>query len=157
MKCDKIFIEKINKKLIKYRIIEEGVSNSECYGWSGATRMGRTPNLNIGGRIIPLNRAAWMAKFGEIPKFHFILLSCNNKFCTNPEHLILSRKKSNSVGKSNRIGRKRMSLDFPAEIVDEIKKLSKKYNMTLTRYVLKRFIEIIEFEQNVGKSLKLNK
>ena len=149
MKCNKYLIGKINKKLIKYRITKEGESNSECYGWSGATQPGKTPNLNIEGRIIPINRAAWMAKLGEIPKFHFILLSCKNKFCTNPEHLILSRKKSNAVVKSNRIGRKRISLDFPAEIVDEIRKLSKKYNMTLTKYVLKRFIEIIEFEQNI--------
>jgi hypothetical protein len=153
MKLDQLAINKLKNKLDKFRVIKESASPDDCYGWSGAIRKGCTPCLYIKGSSINTNRAAWIVEFGEIPDFHYVLITCNNKTCTNPKHLKLSRSKPRKRSvKSKRPGRDRLSLHFPTEIVADIRRLASKYNMTITRYLLQRLIEIIEFERDVDST-----
>jgi len=153
MKIDKHIQQRILEKLNRFRIIKEKNALCSCYEWTGATRTGKTPRINIDNHVITINRAAWIAHKGEIKKHHYILNTCRDKTCTNPDHLMMSKDKFEKLipKKPERLGRKRLSLDFPTDLVDEIKKMAIKYNMTITKYLIKRLVEAIEYERTIDR------
>jgi len=139
---------KIIKTLAKYRSFS---STSKCFGWTGTVREKRNPSIYINGSGIGAHRAAWILSHGKIPENKFVRHSCDNPICTNPDHLYLSDKRRNVRSTYKRVGRERLSVDLPIELVTNIKKMADKYNQTVTKYVLKRLSEAIEYEKNIDK------
>lgn len=163
MNITKSRTEKIIKTLNKYRKKD----TKGCYEWKGAIKTGRFPCIYVEGKSIGAHRAAWMVCNGKIPNGYFVKHRCNNKVCTNPSHLFISRDKvtkknaedivSKRIGRerltedvvSKRIGRERIAVDLPPTIVNKIKEIARKHNQTITKYLHRRLSEIIEFEKNV--------
>jgi len=80
--------------------------SGDCWEWTGgiasATGYGR---FWLDGKTISAHRAAWVMHYGAIPKddsYHktlFVLHSCDNPKCVNPEHLFLGNNKTNHEDK----------------------------------------------------------
>lgn len=60
-----------------------------CYNWTGHIGIGGTINFKSGGKIFTAPRFAYMRYIGEVPKGQFIIRTCENMICVNPQHLEL--------------------------------------------------------------------
>ena len=60
-----------------------------CWDWIGSLHNDRYAAWNTGGRQIKVHRASYLLSVGPIPKKRFVVHSCGNRKCVNPDHLKL--------------------------------------------------------------------
>jgi len=149
--------DKILSKLNKYRIIQEDDPVSGCFGWSGKWNTeNATPTIMLEGRPILISRAAWMVEHGKIPDRYLIKRTCKNFKCSNPRHIYkvlkIDTREDTARKKGYRRGRTRLGLDLPTQLVSEIKKLAVRYDLTITRYLIKRLSEVVAYEKSQAKN-----
>lgn len=106
-----------------------------CFGWLGRSTGKGLPKLWVNGKSIGINRIAWILFKGSIKKGYFVIQTCGNKLCTNPNHLILAESKTRKKSNTARQGRKRVSIDLPENTVNSLIKVIKKRNTTMTKYI----------------------
>jgi len=69
-----------------------------CWDWSGCCP--KNPGygqFRHGGKLERAHRASWTIHNGLIPEGMFVCHRCNNKRCSNPEHLYLASCKDNNL------------------------------------------------------------
>lgn len=120
------------------RVTVRGASNNSCYSWSARSYSNGVPRISFKGKAIPAHRARWMIHNGEIPKLHYIIHTCGNKFCTNIKHLVMTKKKpsrysKNPINPRRNVGR--LSINLPLVLIKKIKAAAEKQEMTITRYI----------------------
>lgn len=74
----------------------------DCIEWKGALYRGYG-RLWRKGKVLQASRVAWEQANGPIPDGMSVCHRCNNKACTNPDHLYLASKKQISL-KAHRDG-----------------------------------------------------
>jgi len=118
--------QKINR--LKFYFEKHVIKNkSKCWGWIGYLSDGYG-KLTMDKKLISSHRASWLIHYGEIPKKLIVRHVCDNRSCTNPEHLLLGTHKDNSDDKINRgrrkqIGESHSHSKINNNIVREIRRL----------------------------------
>ena len=111
-----------------------------CWNWNGAINSGGYAFFFMRGRgMVAAHRAAWELFRGAIPRgrgYHgtCLLHSCDNRFCTNPDHLSLGTQADNvrdMVRKGRNVSNPRKGESHPRArltevIVAKIKRLLKR-------------------------------
>ncbi len=72
----------------------ESEMKTECVLFPTKSK-GKRGTVWINGRKMGANRAAWIARHGEIPNGMFVLHKCDNPQCVNSEHLFLGTQLDN--------------------------------------------------------------
>lgn len=89
--------------------------DGNCWEWRGyihPTGYGQIGLDNIKGNTIHTHRAAWLVDRGEIPDGLWVLHTCDNRLCCNPDHLWLGTPKQNTQDMIAK-GRRRKASDTP--------------------------------------------
>ena len=89
--------ERLKKSFYQKVIIKDG-----CWDWKLSEGPGGYLNIRYKRRKIMAHRASWIIHKGEIPNNLWVLHSCDNRRCTNPDHLFLGTPKDNAVDRQQK-------------------------------------------------------
>lgn len=109
--------------LLKNKYNKFVIKKDNCFGWGGAKQKGYGC-FTFNGKIVSAHRASWILNMGNIPPKMHILHSCDNKECSNIEHLFIGNHKDNMLDMRNK-GYYRQHAKLSKENVAEIKELLK--------------------------------
>lgn len=115
-------------KFLECRYIPE--PNTGCWLWTVATLRSGYGCFTAGKRRMTAHRAAFLAWKGPIPEGMFVLHSCDQPSCINPQHLRLGTHADNTSDKNARNRNARgerifNKLKLTPEKVLEIRRLSR--------------------------------
>lgn len=97
------FEEMINR--LSFYFEKHVIRKQGCWGWKGHLNGGLRGGygiLSMHPKLVAAHRVSWLIHNGEIPEKTLVLHSCDNRSCTNPEHLKLGTHKDNADDKYNR-------------------------------------------------------
>ena len=89
--------------MIKFKSLEERFwskvnikSNNECWNWIAGIGTHGYGSFKYNGKNTGSNVMAWILTNGEIKNNLWVLHSCDNKLCCNPNHLFLGTALNNN-------------------------------------------------------------
>lgn len=83
-----------------------GVSDEDCWEWSGGFHVSGYGKMKSGGRTLGAHRVAYEIYRGEIPAGLYVCHRCDCPSCVNPSHLFAGTSKENNNDAINK-GRRR--------------------------------------------------
>jgi hypothetical protein len=130
--------DKLFKRIYRYTNksdINSTLRDDECIIWNGACDPNGHPRISIKNKSTGVRRALWICMHGQISKNKFVISTCKNKKCVNLFHLVLSDSRHSQEKSKNK--KQHLNIILQEDMMINLKKLSHKRNISMTRYVIK--------------------
>lgn len=88
---------------IKKSFEKKVIKNYGCWDWKGNIQKTGYILIRYEGKKQLAHRVSWIIYNGYIPSGLFVLHKCDNRKCTNPEHLFLGSLKENAQDRDKKI------------------------------------------------------
>jgi len=93
---------RFDKKTSYERLLERiRIDENGCWNYIGYKNSSGYGRLRFNGKKILAPRLSYMSEKGNIPDGMFVLHTCDNPACVNPDHLYLGDAKDNAMDMSN--------------------------------------------------------
>lgn len=86
------------KELYEKQVIRQ----EACWDWKGTLHRTGYAVIQYDGKQIGAHKASWLIHKGALTEKLWVLHKCDNKKCTNPEHLYLGSPSRNSLDREER-------------------------------------------------------
>lgn len=158
--ASRISDEEKYKRMI--RSYEKNVIKSDgCWDWNGFVMSNGYGSISQGtNKQIGAHRASYIIHKGKISRNIMVLHKCDNRICTNPDHLFLGNQRDNM---QDALKKGRMRGHFPKGIIPHNKKLTREHidfiEANKGRISIKKMAHILNTTIHVvqGYSRKLNR
>lgn len=103
---------------------------TDCWLWTGAIDKNGYGISAIKQRKISAHRVSYLLHYGEIPPNLYVLHTCHNPSCVNPNHLKIGTQKDNIQDQINigtHVGKNRSAAKLTENDVQYIRTSSKSY------------------------------
>lgn len=77
------------------RMLTNTIDNNGCLEWQKCKDKDGYGITSIQGKKMPAHRAFWFLSGRQIPEGNYLLHSCHNRCCINPNHLYVGNQKQN--------------------------------------------------------------
>ncbi len=111
------YLEALSKKFNKFVVKKDG-----CWDWNATKNKAGYGSMLHRHKLIKSHRASYMIYNGEIPPSTFVLHSCDNPSCSNPQHLFLGSNTDNMRDMAKK-GRNKPRATLTQDQVLEVRKL----------------------------------
>jgi hypothetical protein len=80
------------------------ILKTPCWEWTGTVNVQGYGDMSVEGKHVGAHRLSYQLHNGSIPKGLHVLHKCDNRICTNPEHLFIGTQSENvkDMGKKKR-------------------------------------------------------
>ena len=94
----------IQQKIDRLRIAYEDkvVRQEGCWDWKGWMTGQGYGGIYFDSKTIGAYKASWIINNGMVPDGKWILHKCDNRICSNPDHLYLGTSSQNAIDRINR-------------------------------------------------------
>ena len=108
-------------------------TGSDCWHWTGYLNKGYG-SIRINGKMIKAHRFSYELHKGDIPESMFILHSCDNSMCVNPEHLSVGSHEDNMRDKVNKNRQAKGSNNGNSKLTQEqVREIKNKINLGISQ------------------------
>lgn len=129
-----------------------------CWDWKGCCAKPGYGQFRSEMKIYRCHRASWLLHKGEIPEGYFVCHHCDNKRCSNPDHLFLGTCKENNLDAIKkdllpigRSGERNPNCKLSEDRVREIRKMCK------TKMTQREIAKLFGISQATVSAIKINK
>jgi len=138
--------EKLQRLKINFE--NQVIKKDGCWDSKTPLRKGGYIQIRYIDKMIGIHKASWLIHNGKIPDGLLVLHKCDNKRCSNPEHLFLGTHKDNHQDMVNK-GRQNLPIGENHKnsklTIEKVKKIKELLNLGVT-------VRRISKDFNMGKS-----